>query len=58
MRFGFGAPISGPMSAPDSMIRVSVEGEAMGYDYLTVSDHIVIPNDINAKYPYSALLHL
>ena len=54
MKFGFSAPISGAMSAPDSMIRVAVEGEAMGYDYLTVSDHIVIPNDINARYPYSA----
>ncbi len=54
MKFGFSAPVSGAMGAPESMVRVAVEGEAMGYDYLTVSDHIVIPNDIHARYPYSA----
>jgi probable F420-dependent oxidoreductase len=26
----------------------------MGFDYLTLSDHIVIPRDIEARYPYSA----
>jgi alkanesulfonate monooxygenase SsuD/methylene tetrahydromethanopterin reductase-like flavin-dependent oxidoreductase (luciferase family) len=25
----------------------------MGFDYLAVSDHIVIPTDIQARYPYS-----
>ena len=25
----------------------------MGYDYATISDHVVIPRDIEAKYPYS-----
>lgn len=54
MKFGFSAPISGPLSRAEPMTQIAVEGEAMGYDYLTVSDHIVIPNDIAAKYPYSA----
>jgi probable F420-dependent oxidoreductase len=54
MNFGFSAPVSGPLATPDIITRIATEGEAMGYDYLTVSDHIVIPNDINARYPYSA----
>ena len=54
MKFGFSAPVSGPLSRAEPMTRIAVEGEAMGYDYVTVSDHIVIPNDIAAKYPYSA----
>lgn len=54
MKFGFSAPVSGALCAPGPMTRIAVEGEAMGYDYLTVSDHIVIPRDIEAKYPYSA----
>jgi len=53
MQFGFGAPISGPLSLPDNLARIAVEGEAMGYDYATISDHVVIPRDIEAKYPYS-----
>src|SRR5690348_10297303 len=53
MQFGFGAPVSGPLSSPDNLARVAVEGEAMGYDYATISDHVVIPRDIEAKYPYS-----
>src|SRR5258705_535104 len=53
MQFGFGAPVSGPLSTPDNLARIAAEGEAMGYDYATISDHVVIPRDIEAKYPYS-----
>jgi probable F420-dependent oxidoreductase len=53
MQFGFGAPVSGTLSRPDNLARIAVEGEAMGYDYTTISDHVVIPRDIEAKYPYS-----
>ena len=53
MQFGFGAPVSGPLSTPENLARIVVEGEAMGYDYATISDHVVIPRDIEAKYPYS-----
>ena len=53
MLFGFNAPTAGPLSAVDSLTRLAVEGEAMGFDYCTVSDHVVIPTDITATYPYS-----
>ena len=53
MQFGFSPPVSGPLSAPDSLARIAVEGEALGYDYATISDHVVIPRDIEARYPYS-----
>jgi alkanesulfonate monooxygenase SsuD/methylene tetrahydromethanopterin reductase-like flavin-dependent oxidoreductase (luciferase family) len=53
MEFGFSPPVSGPLSTPDSLARIAVEGEAIGYDYATISDHVVIPRDIDAKYPYS-----
>src|SRR6202011_5603796 len=53
MQFGFGAPVSGPLSTPDSLVRIAVESEAMGYDYATISDHVVIPRELEAKYPYS-----
>jgi probable F420-dependent oxidoreductase len=53
MQFGFGAPVSGALAAPDSLARICAEGEAIGFDYCTISDHVVIPRDIEAKYPYS-----
>ena len=53
MQYGFGAPVSGALSAPETLSRVATEGEAMGYDYITISDHVVIPRDIEARYPYS-----
>ena len=53
MQFGFSAPTSGPLSAPDELVKLVVGGEAMGWDYATFSDHVVIPNTILATYPYS-----
>src|SRR5512139_3047713 len=54
MKFGFNAPTAGPMAAVDQLTKLAVEGEAMGFDYATFSDHVVIPTDISAKYPYSS----
>jgi probable F420-dependent oxidoreductase len=53
MEYGFGAPVSGALSAPEALARIAAEGEATGYDYTTISDHVVIPRDIEARYPYS-----
>lgn len=53
MKFGFNAPTAGPLAATDKLFRLVVEGEAMGFDYATISDHVVIPTDIQARYPYS-----
>ena len=54
MKFGFNAPTAGPMAAVEQLTKLAVAGEAMGFDYATFSDHVVIPTDIQAKYPYSA----
>jgi len=53
MQIGFNAPAGGPLATAEAMTRLAVEGEAMGFDYATFSDHVVIPTDIHAKYPYS-----
>jgi probable F420-dependent oxidoreductase len=53
MQIGFNLPISGPMSTPEIVIRIAQEGEAMGYDYLTLTDHILLPNLKVPGYPYS-----
>src|SRR5258707_13617942 len=53
MQYGFGAPVSGPLSNPRDLAKISTEGEAAGYDYCTISDHVAIPRELEAKYPYS-----
>ena len=53
MDYGFGAPVSGPLSGVKGLSHIVSEGEAIGYDYCTLSDHVVIPRELEAKYPYS-----
>src|SRR5215813_1557076 len=35
------------------MTRIATEGEAMGFDYLTMTDHVVLPDTKVPGYPYS-----
>ncbi len=53
MQFGFNLPNSGALATPEIMSRIAREGEALGYDYLTVTDHVVLPDMAEPGYPYS-----
>ena len=53
MQIGLNLPISGPLCEPEIVTRIAQEGEALGYDYLTLTDHIVLPNLRVPGYPYS-----
>jgi probable F420-dependent oxidoreductase len=53
MKFGFAAPHRGPLAKPDALRTIAERAEQLGYEYLSVSDHIVIPRAVAAKYPYS-----
>src|SRR4029077_14298555 len=53
MEFGFNLPNSGALATPQIMSRIAHEGEALGYDYLTVTDHVVLPDMAEPGYPYS-----
>ena len=53
MQIGFNLPISGPMATPATMARMAREGEALGFDYLTLTDHLVVPDMRTPGYPYS-----
>lgn len=52
MQIGCSAPTSGPLIAPDSLVRIATEAEMLGFDYVTVSDHVMIPKSIASRYPY------
>jgi probable F420-dependent oxidoreductase len=53
VQFGFNLPNSGPLSEVGAMTRIACEGEAMGFDYLTMTDHVVLPDTRVPGYPYS-----
>jgi hypothetical protein len=49
MQIGCSAPSSGPLIAPDSLVRIATEAEMLGFDYITVSDHVMIPKSIASR---------
>ncbi len=53
MKIGFNAPTGGPLAAPDNLAKLAQGAEAIGFDYATFSDHVVIPTDISTRYPYT-----
>ena len=53
MEFGVSAPIRGPLANAASIRALAEKAEALGYHYLTVSDHIAVPTEIDSDYPYS-----
>ena len=53
MDFGFSLPTRGPLANKDDLKVIVEKGEALGFAYFTVSDHIVIPKSIAPEYPYA-----
>ena len=52
MKFGLSLIHRGPQARPEVMTRFAQRAEALGYDSLSVSDHIVIPKAMPHNYPY------
>ena len=53
MEFGFSLPSGGPIASPGNIITLARRGEALGFGFLGVSDHVVLPKDIQSRYPYN-----
>jgi probable F420-dependent oxidoreductase len=54
MEYGFSVPTRGPIADPDSILAIARHGEALGFDYIAIPDHIVVPTEVASTYPYSA----
>jgi probable F420-dependent oxidoreductase len=53
MQIGFNLPVSGPMASPEVMANIAQLGESLGFDYLTLTDHVALPDTSTPGYPYS-----
>ena len=53
MEFGFGAPSRGSQATAENLSALAARGQELGFGIMTVSDHVVIPNNIASRYPYS-----
>lgn len=53
MQYGFNIPGKGPFAQPDLLTRLVQTGEELGYSYVATSDHIIIPDRVDARYPYT-----
>lgn len=53
MDYGFSIPTRGPMATRENILALARRGEELGFAYLAIPDHIVIPRQIASPYPYN-----
>lgn len=53
MRFGVNILSRGPMANRAGYKAVASAAERLGFDFVSANDHVVVPADIDSRYPYS-----
>jgi len=54
VEFGFSLPGRGPLATPDSVLRMATTADALRYDSVFVTDHVVLPASMaRSVYPYA-----
>jgi probable F420-dependent oxidoreductase len=54
LRIGCHLPVWGPGATREALITLARRVEALGFDSVWASDHVVIPTQIRSRYPYNA----
>ena len=54
LSFGYHLPIWGPAATRETLLTLARRVEALGFDSVWASDHVVIPFEIRSRYPYNA----
>ncbi len=52
MKFGLSTVTRGVFSTADNYMAVAKAAEKGGFDFLAVSDHLVVPGEFKSEYPY------
>src|SRR3989338_5254735 len=53
MEFGCHLPVYGPAATRHTLLGFARRMEALGYDSLWASDHVILPYTIASRYPYN-----
>jgi probable F420-dependent oxidoreductase len=53
MEFGINTGARGIMSTRAAYMQIAQLAERSGYDFLSVSDHVIVPDKLDSTYPYS-----
>jgi probable F420-dependent oxidoreductase len=53
MDFGVATSTRGAMETREGYIAVAEAAEKLGFGFISVNDHVVVPRDIASRYPYS-----
>ena len=53
MNFGVNMVTRGMTGNADGLLAMARQAEARGFDHVTINDHIVVPNSIASRYPYT-----
>ena len=51
MKYGFTVPSRGPLATPESIVTIAKKGEELGFDSISLGDHILVPRTIESSYP-------
>jgi probable F420-dependent oxidoreductase len=54
MDFGLNLVTRGITGGADGLLAVARKAEAAGFGHVTANDHVVVPNSITSRYPYTA----
>ena len=52
--FGTSMPSRGPLASAENLKSLAQRAEGLGYDSIWVSDHIILPRQVESFYPYAA----
>ena len=54
MKFGLSTVTRGVFATRESYMAIAKAAERAGFDFLSVSDHLVVPATFESRYPYTA----
>jgi probable F420-dependent oxidoreductase len=52
MKFGLSTLTHNVFATPDNYVAVAQAAEKAGFDFLSVSDHVIVPSSFQSHYPY------
>ena len=52
--FGCKLPSRGNMASPENLTSLALRAEDLGFDSVWVSDHIILPREVESFYPYAS----